>query len=113
MLFIQVNNNGIISFENSFSSFNPSRFPTGNHLIAPYWADVDTSSVGSGMIFYRQTTNNSLLQRVSKEIQDGLSVSFFPSHLFIATWDAVSHFSSPTDKVKYIATYILLKISTS
>jgi len=100
--FIQVNNNGIISFENSFSAFNPSRFPragTANHLIAPYWADVDTSGGGRGTVFYRQTTNFNLLLRASREIQDGLSVTFFLSHLFIATWDAVDYFSSSNDRV--------------
>ena len=100
--FVQVNNNGIISFENSFSDFNPSRFPlvgTEGHIIAPYWADVDTSGGGRGTVFYRQTTSLNLLQRASREIWDGLSVRFFPSHLFIATWDAVDYFGSSNDRV--------------
>ena len=100
--FVQVNNNGIISFENSFSDFTPSRFPragTARHLIAPYWADVDTSGGGRGTVFYRQTTSFNLLQRASREIQDGLSVTFFPSHLFISTWNAVDYFDSSNDRV--------------
>ena len=95
LFYVQVNNNGIISFENSFSSFTPRSFPAlgfGTQLIAPYWADADTRESGRGTVFYRQTTNLTLLQRASTEIQDGLSVSFFPSHLFIATWDSISFF---------------------
>ena len=95
---MQVNNNGIISFESSFSSFIPRSFPVssnpgfGLQLVAPFWADADTRGSGRGTVFYRQTTNFTLLQRASTEIQDGLSVSFFPSHLFIATWDSISFF---------------------
>ena len=98
--FMQVNNNGIISFESSFSQFNPSRFPrfAGNELIAPFWADADTRENGSGTVFYRETTNPALLQRASREIQDGLLVSFSPSHLFIATWDSIGYFGG-TDRV--------------
>jgi len=99
--FIQVNNNGIISFENSFSTFNPIRFPGNatNVLIAPYWADVDTRENGSGNVFYRETIDLTLLQRATREIWDGLSVSFSPSHLFIATWDSVGHHDRNTDRV--------------
>ena len=98
---MQVNNNGLISFESSFSQFNPSRFPinAGNVLIAPFWADADTRENGSGTVFYRETTNPTLLQRASREIQDGLLVSFSPSHLFIATWDSISYFGFGTDRV--------------
>jgi len=71
-----------------------------NHpLIAPFWADVDTSQNGSGRVFYRETTDFDLLQRVSTEIQNGLSISYTPSHLLIATWDAVGYFNKNTDKV--------------
>jgi len=99
--FVQVNNNGIISFANSFGQFNPSRFPRNftDALIAPYWADADTSENGSGTVFYRETTNPTLLQRASREIQDGLSMSFLPSHLFIATWDSIGYYLRRTDRV--------------
>ena len=99
--FIQVNNNGIISFGNSFSRFIPSRFPSNSReaLIAPYWADTDTRTNGSGNVFFQETTNLTLLQRASREIQDGLSVSFTPTHLLIATWDSIGYFNSGTDRV--------------
>jgi len=102
---MQVNNNGLVSFESSFSQFNPRRFPinSGNALIAPFWADADTRENGSGTVFYRETTNPTLLQRASREIQDGLLVSFSPSHLFIATWDSIGYFNRRTDRVMIYA----------
>ena len=102
IIFIQVNNNGIISFERGFNVHNPSAFPLQAYnipLIAPFWADVDTSQDGSGTVFYRETTDFDLLQRVSSEIQIGLSMSFVPSHLLIATWDAVGYYNGNTDRV--------------
>ena len=98
---VQVNNNGIISFGNSFSQFNPTRFPRNatQALIAPYWADADTSTNGSGTVFFRETTNPTLLQRASRDIQDGLSVPFTPSYLLIATWDSIGYYFRRTDRV--------------
>lgn len=44
---IYVNNNGSITFGAATGSFTPSRFPlTGNRMIAPFWADVDTRTGG-------------------------------------------------------------------
>ena len=96
---IQVNSNGILSFEVVFIEFSPTLFPirSGTPLIAPYWDNVDIRD--GGTIFYRQTTNVTLLQRASDEIQDGLSLPFSPSHLLIATWDAVNHFQGGSDGV--------------
>jgi len=112
---MQVNNNGIISFGNPFSQFNPSRFPrnTTDALIAPFWADADTRSDGSGTVFYRETNESSLLQRASREIQDGLSVSFSPSHLFIATWNSIGYYDRRTDRVIYIVQKLYWVCNTS
>jgi len=80
-----------------------------NHILAPYWADVDTT--GTGKIFYRQTADPSLLARASSEIQRayGLSQNFAIRNLFIATWYKVGLFPSRTDKVNQqcISTYAL------
>jgi len=100
--FIQVNNNGIISFMNVFSEHDPRLFPLQSFnipVISPFWADADTSQDGSGAVFYRETTDFDLLQRVSTEIQFGLSMSFTPTHLLIATWDAIGYYNMNTDRV--------------
>lgn len=42
-----VNNNGSITFGGPTGTFTPQRFPvSGNRMIAPFWADVDTRGGG-------------------------------------------------------------------
>ena len=90
----QVNTNGIISFQHSFTEYIPRRFPLNNNipLIAPFWDDVDITRFGN--IFYRQTSNVTLLQRARDRLQDLFpsSVNFTPTTLFIATWNRVAGF---------------------
>ena len=68
-------------------------------IIAPYWADVDTS--GTGQIFYRQSTDPSLLARATSEIQAAFPASenVTIQSLVIVTWDKVGYYNSNTDKV--------------
>ena len=102
--FIQVGNNGIISF-NAHRYYNlntPFSLPSiGPYykIIAPYWADVDTR--GTGQIFYRQTTNPTLLSRATREIQAAIpdSENVTIQSLLIATWNNVGYYSRNTDKV--------------
>ena len=54
---LQVNTNGILSFDANFTSYIPTGFPTeGVSAIAPYWADIITSGY-DGRIYHRQVTN--------------------------------------------------------
>ena len=68
-------------------------------MIVPYWADVDTT--GTGQIYYRQTTDSTLLARATNEIRMGFPT--YPNvnvtNLLIATWDSVGYYDSSTDKV--------------
>ena len=68
-------------------------------MIAPYWADVDTT--GTGQIYYRQTTNSTLLARATNEIRMAFPTSqnVNVTNLLIATWDSVGYYDSRTDKV--------------
>ena len=91
-----MNNNGLLSFLESVSQYTPDKFPLPDRkLIAPFWADVDTS--GTGVVWYRNTTQAALLERfmTGPQIQDG----FTPSYLFIATWDHVGYYASNVNKV--------------
>ena len=98
---LQINDNGVISFKNSFNVRTPLSLPLSGtqQIIAPYWADVDTRRVGQ--IYYRQSTNPSLLARASKDIQRDLSLThnIEIQHLLIATWNAVGYYNRKTDKV--------------
>ena len=52
------------------------------------------------MVYYRETTNSTLLHRASVDIQNAFASStFFATHLFIATWNAVGYFNLNTNKV--------------
>ena len=68
-------------------------------IIAPYWADVDIS--GTGQIFYRQSTDPSLLARATSEMQAAFPASenVTIQSLVIVTWDKVGYYNSNTDKV--------------
>ena len=88
--FVQVNTNGILSFRFPFSSSFVRTFPfLSVPLIAPYWENFDLRTGGN--LFYRQTSNTTLLQTVQDLLQESLpsARSFFPTSLFIATWDRV------------------------
>jgi len=78
------------------TTYNPSPFLLGTHkrLIAPYWTDIDTSNGGD--IWYRESTNKTLLQMVSQEIRRAFpeQYKFQAAWLFIATWDNVAFFGA-------------------
>jgi Nidogen-like/PEP-CTERM motif len=77
-----LNNNGNITFNSQLGTYTPNPFPiSGQPMLAPYWADVDTRGVQSSEIS----------NRVWYASPD-------PSTL-IVTWDQVGYYSSHTDKV--------------
>ena len=93
----------MISFTAPVPTFTPEPFPIANRfLIAPFWADVDTR--GTGEIYFKETTNDTLLILARSVIRHathqvaGLS-RFRPRWLLIATWYQVGYFSSHTDQV--------------
>ena len=99
-----MNTNGVVSLDRPSTSASAGSFPLSGtvKVIAPYWSDVDTR--GTGQIFYRQSTDPSLLARASHEIGAAYSLSrnVAITHLFIVTWDAVGYFAYGTDKVYYV-----------
>ena len=68
MDFIQINNNGAVTFEsNTDSSFTYIILPGASiPIIAPYWADVDTTN--NGTLWYRLSNETSLLERFKQKI---------------------------------------------
>jgi len=103
----QINDNGVISIDNRYNVRTPLSLPLNetNKIIAPYWADVDTR--GSGQVFYRQTTDPSLLARASSEIRAAFSNSqnVTITNLLIATWDRVGYYDRKSDKVRNLRLY--------
>ena len=71
-----LNNNGNVSFGAGISAFTPTG-PQGASapIISPFFADVDTRNVASGVVYYRNSAPGE----------------------FIATWDQVGYFGSHAD----------------
>ena len=85
---LQVNTNGVLTFDERFRVTMPRPFPDNSlQKISPYWENFDTSR--SGRIYYRNTTDVTLLRRAQFSLRDIFPSArdFFPSYLFIATWD--------------------------
>ena len=97
----QVSDNGVVSFNSSFHLYTPRLLPLNgtDKIIAPYWADVDIR--GTGQVFYRQTTDPSLLTRATSEIRAAFpeSQNVMIKHLLIVTWNGVGYYYRNADKV--------------
>ena len=103
---LQVNNNGVISFDASVTDYTSEPLPiSGSHvLLSPYWADVDTRPTNGSFVHYRQSTDQVLLNTTEEQIRELFSSdieTFTPTFLFIATWDHVGYYNLHTDKVDY------------
>ena len=100
-LYMQVNNNGLISFDVRVRQFTSDSFPLGDGrmIIAPYWADSNVAR--GGMIWRRETSDSDLLARAGRRIRSAFpnQMSFTPTWLYIATWDEVPYFGGPSNVV--------------
>ena len=97
---MQVNDNGILSFNFFYNPRTPLSLPLREKIIAPYWADVDTREVGK--IFYRQSSDPDLLTKAANDISKAfpMSQNVTVTNLMIATWDAVGYYFRNGDKVR-------------
>lgn len=76
---LYINNNGNVTFTSGLSTYTPFAFPSSPRgIVAPFFADVDTRPLGSGLVWYKIETN--------------------PKRITII-WDAVGYFSQQTDKL--------------
>jgi len=95
-----VRDNGIISFDTSYIPSSPSDFPYFfGRFVAPFWANTDLRGIGE--VFYRHTTDPSLLKRATSEIRTAFPQYFYVTmkSLFIATWYKVGYYENHLDKV--------------
>ena len=80
---LYVNNNGNVTFNSSLSTYTPFGLGSGysgQPIIAPFFADVDTRGTGSGLTSYGNGT--------------------YAGHTaFGVTWPSVGYFGSHTDKL--------------
>ncbi|XP_069802885.1 sushi, nidogen and EGF-like domain-containing protein 1 [Dendropsophus ebraccatus] len=92
---IYVSTNGLLSFKTPITTFTPKDLPVvdGNPFLAPFWADINTNIAGN--IYYRQSTDSTLLSQATTDIRSYFSLpSFSATWLFIATWDGVAYYGS-------------------
>ena len=92
---MQVASNGFLSLNatRAANSYTPEMFPVDDPLIAPFWADVDTERGGN--VYYRSTTNTSLLNEAERIINNAFTgANFVPDHLYIVTWFKVDYYHS-------------------
>ena len=92
--------NGLLSFGEPFfdyssfgANFDSVRIPSPP-LIAPFWDDVDVRK--GGTVYYRQDNTSSIAEQIQQNISSqfhniGL---FYPSLVFIATWDRVASYNN-------------------
>lgn len=108
MVRLQVNTNGVISFLVPISQYTPDPFPLGDdrRLLTPFWADVDTTKGGD--VWYRETTDQNLLNRVAIDIRRALIKfkRFTPTWLYIVTWDKVAFYGSDKKNNHKVSTVI-------
>ena len=84
-------------------------------VVAPYWYDVDTTSNGSGRIYYKDVTRGTdadLIEEIDSLATPRLC-GFTTIWALIVTWDQVGYYSERSDKVQghvigivYIHTYL-------
>lgn len=94
---MQVNSNGVLSFDDSFTDWRPREFPFDSPpLIAPFWHDFNPAL--GGQISYRVTHYSDdllCLHRLLLSINiENIDEDFYPEQIFVATWDRVMPFSS-------------------
>ena len=93
-----MNTNGVLSFGWPYTSTSSGRlnftFVSSPPLIAPFWDDIDITKGGS--IYYRLDNTSSTADQVQLDVYNQFpDVDFFyPSLVFVATWDRVAAFSS-------------------
>ena len=60
---LYINNNGNVSFGAPYTTFTGAPFPNTNFvMVAPFWSDVDTRGVGSGLVYYKLTASHLIVQ---------------------------------------------------
>jgi hypothetical protein len=84
----------VISFLREVSQYTPDPFPLGDdrRLIAPFWADVDTTR--GGVVYYRETQDLAIRTRASEEIRKYFvrQRGFLAKWVMIVTWLDVASF---------------------
>lgn len=99
---LQVSTNGLVSVDVPVQDYRPRLFPTNDILVAPFWADVDTSN-DTGIVSFGVTNSRTQLSRAEGQIAAAFPDVVFKItlvYLFVATWDSVGYYRRKTDLVR-------------
>ena len=96
---LQVNTNGIISFDGQHNQYILKPFDDGydRPVVAPLACDINTLR-NHGRVYYRSTTDNATLQHVSSDVSNG--TDFEATFVIIATWLNVTY-STPSSSISF------------
>ncbi|HET6990195.1 MAG TPA: nidogen-like domain-containing protein, partial [Bacteroidia bacterium] len=60
---VYINNNGNVSFGAPYSTFTATGFPNNTFvMVAPFWGDVDTRNLASGLVYFKVTPTYMIVQ---------------------------------------------------
>ncbi|XP_068099384.1 alpha-tectorin-like [Hyperolius riggenbachi] len=95
-----INNNGAISFKHPVTEYTPDVFPIKKHcMICPFWADVDNEDAESGEIYYRQTSEKAIMDRVDELVNQHFKyLNYSCVWALVVTWDEVHYHGSESDR---------------
>lgn len=96
---LQVNSNGLVSFNNEIRSFSNELFPLDYPALSAFYANIDLR--GSGQVYYRETADQRTLSQADRLIgrfYPKFQEQFRASSVFIATWYRVGYFKRMADK---------------
>ena len=84
-IIMQVSTNGVVSFGTNFIDHDSRPFPlsTSDILIAPFWYNSNFGN--DGLVLFRLSDNQTLLNEVGSTINDTVEFDFSPTMLFIVT----------------------------
>ena len=93
---LQVNIVGVISFEDSFTTYVSRSFPysNGDILICPLWTDLWYTE---GTLYTNSVLDINKQIRITQLIEGRLGYTFIPTGVFIATWDDVAYFEDSSN----------------
>ena len=80
--------------------FTSNNFPLydNREIIAPFWADIDTSRRGN--VWYHESSDPVSLKRANEEIKKAYpDIRYKAEALFIVTWEHVGYYNAKANKV--------------
>ena len=94
-----MNTNGVLSFGRRYTQLSSggSNFDSVSDsppIIAPFWDDINIRD--GGLIYYRQVLDQFIVDLVRQEVVSQFPEVgfFFPSLVFVATWDRVAQYNA-------------------